>query len=97
MIGRSEIKVTGGKLIRVQCTVDRGVVENVVITGDFFLHPEDGIEELEKELVMLRARPEIISSHVLSFLGNGYVLVGAAPEDFAKAVVEAVAQASRSK
>jgi hypothetical protein len=85
MIGRSEIKVTGGKLIRVQCTVDRGVVENVVITGDFFLHPEDGIQELEKELVMLRAR------------GKGYVLVGAAPEDFAKAVVEAAAQASRSK
>ena len=97
MLGRSEIKIAGGKLIRVQCVVEGGLVKNLVITGDFFLHPEDGIQELEKEIVLLRARPETIRSHVLSFLRKGYVLVGATAEDFAKAIAEAVAQASRSK
>jgi lipoate-protein ligase A len=97
MSGRSEIKVPGGKLIRVDCAVVNGIVASIIITGDFFLHPEDGIQELEKEIMMLRAEPEILQSHVMSFFQKGYKLVGAQPEDFAKAVVEAAREARRKQ
>jgi len=95
MIGRSEIKILGGKLIRVECTVEKKILFGIVVTGDFFLHPEDAIQELERELTGLRAEPEILSSHVLEFFRKGYKLVGATPEDFAKAVVEAASKATQ--
>jgi len=92
--GRSEIKVPGRKLIRVECTIDGGVLRRIVITGDFFVHPEDGIQELENELTSLEAKQETLRSHVLNFFKTGYDIVGATPEDFAKAVLEAASQAS---
>ena len=92
--GKSEIKVIGGKLIRAQVVVEDKIVTNVVITGDFFLHPEDGIENLEKELVMTKAEPETLRMNILNFFKRGYVMVGATPEDFAKVVLDAASQAS---
>lgn len=54
-------KVTGGKLLRVKCDVksdDGGgssasgaVLSAISITGDFFMHPEDGVVQLERALV----------------------------------------------
>ncbi|ANF23214.1 lipoate protein ligase C-terminal domain-containing protein [Thermococcus piezophilus] len=37
-------------LIRVEIDEENGIAENVKITGDFFIHPEETIGELEKEL-----------------------------------------------
>ncbi|MEM2942614.1 MAG: lipoate protein ligase C-terminal domain-containing protein [Candidatus Bathyarchaeia archaeon] len=96
VIGRSEIKIPGGKLIRVECTVEKKILLGVVVTGDFFLHPEEAIQELERDLTGLRAEPEIIRSHVMEFFRKGYEIVGATPEDFAKAVVEAASKATEA-
>jgi len=38
-------------LIRMEIEEEHGIVKNVVISGDFFIYPEDIIEELEKHLV----------------------------------------------
>lgn len=92
--GKSEMKVPGGKLIRVECTIEKGALTRTVITGDFFVHPEDGIQALEEELTSLPAEPEVIRNHVLSFFRGGYAIVGATPEDFAKAIMAAVSHAS---
>ena len=89
-MGKAEYKVAGGKLIRVQLDKKGSRIEKLRITGDFFLHPEELIEDLEKALV----------GHVLNmldmgeFIGafierRGATLLGASPEDFAKCITMA--------
>ena len=43
-------KVKGGKLVKVMVKSEGGVIEGVKISGDFFAYPEEGVEEIEKEL-----------------------------------------------
>ena len=95
MIGKSELKVQGGKLIRVECDIHErsNNVMWLIITGDFFLHPEEAIEELEGSLLMLRAEREILISHIQNFFAKEYTLVGAKPEDFVNAILNAVSNA----
>jgi hypothetical protein len=69
----------------------------LIITGDFFLHPEEAIEELEGSLLMLRAEPEILTSHIQSFFAKEYNLVGAKPEDFVNAILNAISDAKAGK
>ena len=38
-------KIIGGKLVRIDVAFDERI-ETVKITGDFFLHPEDTLEEI---------------------------------------------------
>lgn len=99
MIGNSELKAQGGKLIRVECDVHErsNVVMRLIITGDFFLHPEEAIEELEGSLLMLRAEPEILTSHIQKFFAKEYTLVGAKPEDFVNAILNAISNAKAGK
>ncbi len=49
-ISRGKAIVKSGKLIRVDAIFRDGKIEKIKITGDFFLHPEDKIEELENSL-----------------------------------------------
>ena len=95
MIGHSELNVEGGKLIRVECEVHErsNVVMRLIITGDFFLHPEEAIEELESCLLMVRAEPEILTSRIQGFFAKGYVLDGAKPDDFLHAILNSVSNA----
>ncbi|MCK4757736.1 MAG: hypothetical protein KAS67_04730 [Thermoplasmata archaeon] len=53
--GNSVYKVPGGKLVKVGLVLEpvNGIemIKEIRITGDFFIHPEDLIEELEEGLV----------------------------------------------
>lgn len=42
------LKVTGGKLLRVKLVMMDGELSDVILTGDFFVHPEDGVAWLEE-------------------------------------------------
>lgn len=42
-----DYKVPGGKLIRMDVEIEKGVIRSIKITGDFFIHPEDSIEAIE--------------------------------------------------
>ena len=44
-------KTPGGKLIRLQVEYGEYAVQRVRITGDFFLHPEESVGDLEAALV----------------------------------------------
>ena len=46
-----DYKVPGGKLIRLSAELDGTTIKTIQISGDFFLHPEDAIFELETALV----------------------------------------------
>jgi len=50
---RAEYKVKGGKLIKVALEVEGDVIKSAKICGDFFLYPEDAIEEIERSLKAL--------------------------------------------
>ena len=96
-VGRSESKIPGGKLIRVECAVEEGKVVEIAITGDFFVHPEDDVQKLERELVGLNAEPEVLKRYILDFFKRGSVIVGDTSDDFAKAILEALPRASLLK
>ncbi len=50
--GSSTEKIKNGKLVRVDLEHD-GVIHKILISGDFFMHPEESIEDIEKSLVGL--------------------------------------------
>jgi hypothetical protein len=51
MLAHSVYKVPGGKLLKVTVDVDAAhTIVDVRITGDFFAHPEEAIEDLEASL-----------------------------------------------
>ncbi|MFX0097651.1 MAG: lipoate protein ligase C-terminal domain-containing protein [Candidatus Hodarchaeota archaeon] len=87
-MGKAELKVPGGKLIRADIFVKDGRIGRVVITGDFFLHPEDLLEQLEEKL--LGSDKEKIDKIVGEFfIETRAVLVGVDVKDFADVVLAA--------
>lgn len=52
-------KVAGGKLLRVKVQVGDGAIRSAVLTGDFFLHPEDGVLRLEEALLEVARENDI--------------------------------------
>ena len=50
MKGNSIYKIPEGKLVKISMDFDGGKIMAVKIFGDFFLHPERGIELIEKDL-----------------------------------------------
>mgnify|MGYP001597926112 CR=1 FL=1 len=92
MKGEGSCKVPGGKLVRVRVEYGR-TIEEVTITGDFFLHPEEGIGALEESLrgMEIGAGEEVMTAAVRRAAeAGGLVLVGITPEGIAKAVREAL-------
>jgi len=51
MTMRAKMKVPGGKVVEVTVDVLDGIITELKITGDFFVHPEEGIEDLEECLL----------------------------------------------
>jgi lipoate-protein ligase A len=49
MQGVATEKVPGGKLLRIKVDYD-DKINNVKITGDFFIHPEESVTEIENLL-----------------------------------------------
>ncbi len=43
-------KVSGGKLLKVRVSSEGGVLEEVRITGDFFVSPEEAVDAIEGAL-----------------------------------------------
>ena len=89
-LSRAEYKVQGGKLIRIQLGVQADRISQIKITGDFFMHPEELIDELEKTLIGETLDKQNLIRCIAAFMEkNGVVLLGALPEDFAKCILMA--------
>ena len=80
------MKVPGGKLIRVRGMVSEGRISEIVITGDFFLHPEERIEELEASLRGVPLERSAVAEVVESVLKDAE-MVGASPEDLVEVIM----------
>lgn len=89
-MGRAEYKVEGGKLVKAQVTVDGDKIGKVKITGDFFLHPEDFLEELEEAVVGSPLEEASLAKLIRGLAEKrNATLLGVSPEDFAKCIVMA--------
>jgi len=89
-MGRAEYKVEGGKLVKAQVIIDGNRIRKVKVTGDFFLHPEELIEELEEALVGTSLNESSLTELIRSIIEKkNATLLGASPEDFAKCIVMA--------
>ena len=86
-------KVPGGKLIRVKIDADDHV-NAVHIYGDFFLHPEDALPSVEKELsgMSKTATADEIAARIQAGLNpHKAAFVGVSPEDIAETIIAALA------
>ena len=87
-----EFKTPGGKLIAVELDVVDGELRNVVVTGDFFLYPEEALPllagALENSPVTLDEAG--YAARVRAALEHSAELVGSSPEALAVAVVRAL-------
>jgi lipoate---protein ligase len=89
---RGEYKTPGGKLIAVEFEVLDGALRDVVVTGDFFLYPEEALPLLAGALEGSPATFDeaSYSAKVRDALQARGELVGSSPEALAVAVVRAL-------
>lgn len=93
MIYQATKKVSGGKLLRVQIEANKNKIENISITGDFFLHPEEALVRIEKSLTgktfdtSIEDYAEDISEVLYKTQAN---FVGVSPQNIAETIYEAV-------
>ena len=79
---RAEYKVPGGKLLVAETEVKDGVLTTVKVMGDFFMHPEEAINDLEGALKGKETSK--IDEIVTEFFGGKEItLFGVSEEDFA--------------
>lgn len=84
------MKVPGGKMVRVSLDSADSKIRKVVITGDFFLHPEELIQELETQLRGHEIDRSQLTSTIEEFLRrNNATLMGASAADLASVIVSA--------
>lgn len=89
-MGKAEYKVAGGKLVRATVTIESGIIREIKLTGDFFIHPEDFIEELEEALKGMPLNEDAIIECIKNLASKrGTILIGVSPEDFAKCIMMA--------
>jgi len=51
---RSQRKVPGGKLVRIDAVCEGQVISDIRISGDFFVHPEEALFSIERGLDEMR-------------------------------------------
>ncbi len=86
------IKAPGEKLLRVRFAEEEGRIVNIAISGDFFMHPEDGIERLQDMLAGLPPDEKIIAENLKIFIsGSTIELVGISAESIARVIATAQA------
>jgi lipoate-protein ligase A len=88
-----EYKTPGGKLVVVDLTVADGKLRDVMVSGDFFLYPDDAFPALSDALEGLSAdlSESEIAEQVRLALPRGAELLGSSPEAIGAAVRRALA------
>jgi lipoate---protein ligase len=88
---RSQKKVPDGKLVRIDAVCEQHTISNIRISGDFFVHPEEALFTIERELDNLRmtGQEEDLRDKVGSAVAaSGGVLIGFGVEDLVQLLKE---------
>jgi lipoate-protein ligase A len=85
---RGVYKVPGGKLVAVEFAVLDNRLHEVVVTGDFFLYPEEALPVLAFAIegAPVPLDREALTARIASAIPDDVELVGATPEALAIAV-----------
>ncbi len=85
---RGVYKVPGGKLVAVEFAVVDDHLRDVVVTGDFFLYPEEALPVLSMAIegASTTIDRDILAGRIASAIPDDVELVGATPEALAIAV-----------
>jgi lipoate-protein ligase A len=85
--GKCTYKVPNGKLIKVKVEYDSKNIIMVQITGDFFIHPEESIDDLELALKNTEYSRKNVSDIISRFFSSDSLIAfGITPQ----AVVDAL-------
>jgi len=85
-LGRAEFKVPGGKLMAAETEAVDGRLVRVKITGDFFMHPEEAIEDLEAAVTGVPTDTGLEEAVERFFGSRSIDLIGASPADFIRVI-----------
>ncbi len=89
----ADYKAPGGKLLRVSLTLarqaDPPVITSLRLTGDFFMHPEDAILDLEERLIGAPWETVSVRERVQAFFETGVQVIGATVDDIVHVVLAA--------
>ena len=88
-ITSADYKAQGGKLLRVRLEVSGDVIRAITITGDFFMHPEEALEQLERLLTGAAFDEGAIRARVQTFFDGGVQVIGSDVEDFVTVIMRA--------
>jgi len=90
-----ERKVSGGKLVVVDGRVEDGLLRDVVLSGDFFLEPDEALDWLTQALqdVPVQVSLDDLAAR-LETARRDAVMLGFAPRDVALAVLRALGRAT---
>ena len=87
---RAEYKIKGGKLVKIELDETESKISKVKITGDFFLHPEYLIDELEEILLGHPLDETALTTLIENFLINKQAtILGVSSGDIAKCIIMA--------
>lgn len=71
--------------------IEKDRIKNIMITGDFFMYPEEALRQLEVFLSGVRAKEDVVRKRVGEFYARtGVQTPLMAPEDFARAIIKAL-------
>ena len=89
-----EYKVPGGKLVKVDFMVRDDMLRDVVVSGDFFLYPEETLEDIRASLEGLPAATDEpgIADRIRRWIDPKAELLGTSPEAIAIAVRRALSE-----
>ncbi|MGM5488425.1 MAG: hypothetical protein ACQESG_05740 [Nanobdellota archaeon] len=79
-----DYKVPNGKLLRIDAEIGE-TIQSIRITGDFFIHPESALEDIEGLLAGIRV--EDVERVLTDFIQeNDVKVIGFGPKDLAEAL-----------
>ena len=83
-----EYKTPGGKLVVAEFAVRDGVMHDVVLSGDFFLYPEEALPAIVGAIEGASAESTLdeLAGRVRAALGPDVTLLGFSPEAVGRAV-----------
>ena len=88
-----EYKTPGGKLVAVDLTVGAGKLREVMVSGDFFLYPEEALTAITASLegLSVELTESEMAEQVRLAMPRDAELLGSSPEAIAAAVRRALA------
>lgn len=93
---RGEYKVPGGKLVAVEVEVDDGRLSQVHVSGDFFLEPDDALEEIDAAVtgMPVSAGADRLGQAISGALSDDVSMIGFTPESVGIAIRRALGRAT---